>query len=253
MTVSSIRILVAEDEPMVRRSLVVNLQELWDQNLDIVECEDGQAVVSEYEAFKPQVMFLDINMPGENGLDLAKRFCRDVHIVFTTAYDQYAVDAFRVAAVDYLLKPVTKTDLAKTIQRLQQRIERTPDDKLQSVLEKLEDRHRDDKSELKWITASLGDKVLLIAVEDVLYFQAEDKHVKVVTEGQEAIIREPLVRLKERLNPDQFWQIQRGILVAVAAIEQVSKNELGKRQIKIRNLECCLPISQRFAARFRSM
>ncbi len=175
-------------------------------------------------------------------------------MVFTTAYDDYAIRAFEAGAADYLLKPVQPQRLAQAIERLQARLDepRSPD--LQALVEDLEARLRPQGERLiRWISASVGDSVRMIGIDEVLYFQAQDKYVRVVTGNDEAIIRTPVKDLLAGLDPDTFWQVHRGVVVRVAAIDRLRKDELGKASLSLRGRSEALPVSAAFLHRFRGM
>ena len=247
--------LIAEDEAPQRRALQQQLRAAW-PDLDVVAvCEDGVSALEAVEQHRPQVAFLDIRMPGVSGLDVARRVVADGGlVVFTTAYEDYAIRAFEAGAADYLLKPVQDARLEQAVARVQERLvdARPPD--LRALIDDLEARLRPQGDRLiRWITASVGDSVRMIAIDDVLFFQAQDKYVRVVTAGDEAIIRMPLKELLGGLDPDVFWQVHRGVLVRVQAIDRVRKDELGRHQLSVKGRADVLPVSAAFQQRFRGM
>ena len=256
---SRVTALVAEDEAPQRRALVEQLGQLWPELSLCAVCEDGVAALEAARAQRPQVAFLDIRMPGVGGLDVAREVvAHGGLVVFTTAYDDYAVHAFEAGAADYLLKPVQSERLAQAVARLRQRLEErragaaAPD--LQALLEELEARLRPRGERLiRWITASVGDSVRMIGIDEVLFFQAQDKYVRVVTADDEAIIRMSLKELLGGLDPDVFWQVHRGVLVRVQAIDRVRKDELGRHQLSVKGRNDVLPVSGAFQQRFRGM
>jgi DNA-binding LytR/AlgR family response regulator len=175
------------------------------------------------------------------------------HVVFTTAYEQHAIEAFEVEAVDYLLKPVTVERLDRTLQRLRTRLSEAPKD-IGTVLEAIRQGFRCARSaDIPWITASLGNSIKLIATEDVLFFRADEGCTWVITRLEKASIRTPLKELLPALNPDVFWQIHRSVIVRVSAICAVRRNELGRLEIALHDSEEVLPVSQAFRWRFRGM
>lgn len=247
--------LVAEDEAPQRRALLAQLQAAWPA-LDIVAvCEDGVSALEAVGEHRPQVAFLDIRMPGVSGLDVARQVvAQGGLVVFTTAYEDYAIRAFEAGAADYLLKPVQDVRLVQAVARVQARLAeaRTPD--LRALIDDLEARLRPQGDRLiRWITASVGDSVRMIAVDDVLFFQAQDKYVRVVTAEDEAIIRTSLKDLLAGLDPEVFWQVHRGVLVRVKAIDRVRKDELGRWQLSVKGRGDVLPVSGAFQQRFRGM
>ncbi len=252
---TAITALIAEDEAPQRAALLDMLAEAWPALDVIAVCEDGVSALDAAREHRPAVAFLDIRMPGVNGLDVARAVIAGGGlVVFTTAYDDYAIRAFEAGAADYLLKPVQPQRLAQAVERLQARIDepRTPD--LQALVEDLEARLRPQGERLiRWISASIGDCVRMIGIDEVLYFQAQDKYVRVVTGSDEAIIRTPVKDLLAGLDPDTFWQVHRGVVVRVAAIDRLRKDELGKASLSLRGRAESLPVSAAFLHRFRGM
>lgn len=252
---SHVTALIAEDEAPQRRALQQQLRAAWPE-LDVVAvCEDGVSALEAVTQHRPQVAFLDIRMPGVSGLDVARQVvAQGGLVVFTTAYEDYAIRAFEAGAVDYLLKPVQDARLEQAVARVRERLAdaRTPD--LRTLIDDLEARLRPQGDRLiRWITASVGDSVRMIAIDDVLFFQAQDKYVRVATATDEAIIRMPLKELLGGLDPDVFWQVHRGVLVRVQAIDRVRKDELGRHQLSVKGRDDVLPVSAAFQQRFRGM
>nr|WP_298131224.1 LytTR family DNA-binding domain-containing protein [uncultured Pseudoxanthomonas sp.] len=247
--------LIAEDEAPQRRALQQQLRAAWPA-LDVVAvCEDGVSALEAVARHRPRVAFLDIRMPGVSGLDVARQVvAHGGLVVFTTAYEDYAIRAFEEGAADYLLKPVQDARLEQAVARVQERLAdaRTPD--LRALIDDLEARLRPQGDRLiRWITASVGDSVRMLSIDDVLFFQAQDKYVRVVTADDEAIIRMPLKELLAGLDPDVFWQVHRGVLVRVRAIDRVRKDELGRHQLSVKGRSDVLPVSAAFQQRFRGM
>lgn len=227
----------------------------WPELQVVAACEDGIAAMTAVARHRPQVAFLDIRMPGVSGLDVARAaVAAGTLVVFTTAYDEYAIGAFEAGAVDYLLKPLRPDRLQSAVERLQARLQEPASDDLQARVEELEERLRPDEGrQIRWISASAGDSVRVIGIDEVLYFQARDKYVCVVTAGDEAVIRTPLKELLAGLDPDDFWQVHRGAVVRVSAIERVRRDELGKHRLKVKGRAELLPVSAAFVHRFRGM
>ena len=243
--------LLAEDEAPQRDALAGMLAQAW-PGLEIVACEDGIAALEAVALHRPAVAFLDIRMPGVSGLDVARTVaaCGGL-VVFTTAYDDYAVRAFDAGAVDYLLKPIAPARLEQALVRLRARLgQATPAAAIDSVEAALRPRG---EREVRWITASIGDSVRLIGIDEVVYFQAQDKYVRVVTAQDEALIRMPLKEIAAGLDPDVFWQGHRGRLVRVAAIDRVRRDELGRHALQLKARAERLPVSAAFMQRFRGM
>lgn len=252
---SAVTALIAEDEAPQRKALQQMLQDAWSELEIVAVCEDGPSAMQAAAELRPQVAFLDIRMPGVSGLDVAVQVAgHGGMVVFTTAYDDYAIRAFEAGAIDYLLKPLQPARLAQAVQRLQSRLQEGNGHDLRAVVEELEARLRPQGDRLiRWITASVGDSVRMIGIDEVLYFQAQDKYVNVVTARDEAVIRTSLKELMAGLDPDAFWQVHRGVVVRVHAIDRVRRDELGKHHLQLRDRDESLPVSSAFLHRFRGM
>ena len=243
--------LIAEDEPLLRAQLKARLAEAWPE-LDIVaEAGNGEEALQQAEATRPDIAFLDIRMPVRSGLEVAREIGAGCHIVFVTAYDEYAVAAFDEGAIDYILKPPSPERIAKVVARLKARLAAAPLD-LSALLAKLAPRDGG-SGPLKWIRASLGASMRMIAVDDVIYFQAGDKYTRVITTDGEALIRKPIKELYEELDPETYWQIHRGTIVNLRAIARVDRDWRGEPVIVLRNRDEKLAVSRTFAHRFKSM
>jgi DNA-binding LytR/AlgR family response regulator len=240
---------IAEDEPALRGQLVEQLGHLWPE-LDVVaEAGDGVAALRELDRHHPDVLFLDIEMPGASGLDVARQASGRAHVVFVTAYDQHALTAFEHGAIDYLLKPLAPARLHATVARLRERIG-APPARLEPAIASLAARPR---SHLRWINASVGQNLKLITVEEVLYFQADTKYTRVVTAEGEALIRKPLKELVEELDPELFWQIHRSTLVNAAFVAGVARDFRGRMHVRLKGRDEQLLVSDSFTGRFRQM
>lgn len=253
----SITAIIAEDEAPLRHALRAMLGIVWPELEVVAECEDGIAAMEAIAAHRPTLAFLDIRMPGVSGLDVARAaVAAKSLVVFTTAYDEYAVRAFEAGAVDYLLKPLQPERLQRAVERIRGRLQAPSaqaDDALEEV-DALEARLRPPAARLiRWISAAVGDSVRMIGIDEVLYFQAQDKYVRVVSVGGEAIIRTPIKELLAGLDPDAFWQVHRGVVVRVSAIDRVRKDEFGKSTLQLRGRGDALPVSSAFLHRFRGM
>jgi DNA-binding LytR/AlgR family response regulator len=252
---SRITAMIAEDEAPQRRALQQQLHAAWPELEIVAVCEDGVSALEAVARHRPRIAFLDIRMPGVNGLDVARKVVeQDGLVVFTTAYEDYAIRAFEAGAADYLLKPVQDARLAQAVERVRERLAdpRAPD--LRALIDDLEARLRPQGERLiRWITASVGDSVRMIAIDEVLFFQAQDKYVRVATADDDAIIRMPLKELLGGLDHDVFWQVHRGVLVRVQAIDRVRKDELGRHQLSVKGRKDVLPVSAAFQQRFRGM
>mgnify|MGYP003576707923 CR=1 FL=1 len=252
---SHVTALIAEDEAPQRRALQQQLRAAWPE-LDVVAvCEDGVSALEAATQHRPQVAFLDIRMPGVSGLDVARQVvAQGGLVVFTTAYEDYAIRAFEAGAVDYLLKPVQDERAEQAVARVRERLAdaRTPDPRTLIAAREAPRRPQGDRL-TRWTPASVGASVRMIAIDDVLFFQAQDKYVRVATATDEAIIRMPLKELLGGLDPDVFWQVHRGVLVRVQAIDRVRKDELGRHQLSVKGRDDVLPVSAAFQQRFRGM
>jgi len=242
--------LIAEDEPMLRAQLRTRLAEAWPELAVIAEAANGAEALAMCDVHQPDVVFLDIRMPVKTGIEVAHVLEGRCHVVFVTAYDEYAVTAFEEGAVDYVLKPVSPERIAKVVGRLKSRLASAPLD-LSAVLAKLAAREGD--GHLKWIRASLGATMKLIAADDVLYFQAEDKYTKVVTAAGDAHIKKPIKELFEELDPEAFWQIHRATIVNLRAIAKIERDWRDQPVILLRDRSEKLTVSRTFAHRFKTM
>jgi DNA-binding LytR/AlgR family response regulator len=244
--------IIAEDEQLMRARLREALAAAWPELEVIAEAADGDAALECFETHAPAVAFLDIRMPGKNGLDVAAEIGSRCHVVFISAYDQYALAAFEAGAADYLLKPVEPERLALTVERVKRKLETAPAD-LSGLLAQLKSVVVPAGSRLKWIKAAVGRQVKLIAVADVLYFQSDAKYTRVVLAGSEALIRTPLKELLAELDPERFWQVHRGTIVNVDAVSGVVREDAEKQFVVLKGRDERLPISRQFFHLFRQM
>jgi len=270
--------LIAEDEPLLAASLKATLAGLWPQLRIVASVTHGAAALEQALGLRPDVIFLDIRMPGLSGLEVAESLAEDwPHgplplIVFVTAYDQYAVRAFEHAAVDYVLKPVEPDRLAVTCRRLQTalaaRVDTTTTDLPKDFVAALAalrgaavgsaaaDRSRAEvpaAPRLRVLQASLGTTIHMVPVADVLYFEAADKYIKVVTAAREYLIRIPLRRLLQQLDPDEFWQVHRAMVVRADAIATAVRDASGKVELALKGHPAKLVVSRLYAHLFRPM
>jgi DNA-binding LytR/AlgR family response regulator len=271
--------LVAEDEPLLAQALVAELARAWPQLRVRATAGDGVSAVTQALALQPDVLFFDIRMPGQSGLDAAVALADEWDtqakpfpaLVFVTAYDQYAVQAFEAQAVDYLLKPVQPERLRKTVAKLQQTLaqRQTQPPDLDATLGQL--RHllgaaltgagtgtggaapAPGAAPLSVIQASVGTSIRMVPVEDVLVFEAADKYVRVLTAEHEYLIRTPLKELLPQLDAQAFWQVHRGTVVRAAAIDTVTRDEAGKLSLTLRGRRDKLPVSRLYAHLFKAM
>ena len=249
---------IAEDEPLLADVLREHLADVWPE-LSVVACAtDGDMALSTIRALRPDVAFLDIRMPGLSGLQVARHLLDDAHvpvIVFVTAYDQYAIDAFERGAIDYLLKPVKPERLDATVARLQARDLQPDAAALAALLGKLGalPAQAGAPEPLTWLTASAGRETRLILVDDVAYFQADQKYTTVVTADGEALLRTSLRELLPRLDPNTFKQIHRSTIVNLKAIAGIVRDDSGRGTVRLRQRSETLTVSQPFMALFKHM
>ena len=247
--------IVAEDEPILRQQLEAKLAKLWPELEIIASVEDGAAALEALEDRVPDFMFLDIQMPEMTGVEVARHVAGRAHVVFVTAYDQYAVQAFESGAVDYLLKPATDERLAVTLERLKAKLAApAPPADLNAVLAKLTESLGGGKKEkLQWIKATVGQNLRLIPVGEVLFFQSDEKYTRVAMADGEALIKTPIRELIDGLDPEVFWQIHRSTLVNVNAIAAVSRDFRGQAHVKIRGKDESLVVSRIYSHLFKQM
>lgn len=249
--------IIADDEDLPRAELRRMLAAAWPALTVAAECEHGPAAVEAIDAHRPDVAFLDIRMPGSSGLDVARAASARCHVVFTTAYDSHAVEAFEAGAVDYLLKPVAADRLAQTVARLRERLDAkaaAPD--LDALVERLRERVPSPAAgaaRLRWISASVGDTVKLFGIDEVLFFQSDEKYTRVVTAGDEAHVRKPLKEIADGLDGEVFWQVHRGTVVRASAIARAQRDDLGRITLHLKGHAERLGVSQAYAWRFKPM
>ena len=272
-TAAPIRALIAEDEPILAAALAHALRRLWPELQLVATCANGVEALQQGLALRPDILFLDIKMPGKTGLEAAEELAEQwqddndgmpfPQIVFVTAYDDYALAAFDQAAADYVLKPVNDARLGKTVERLQQRLQAAKpaatatapapaDDNLARLLTQLQ-AMTPPAPRLQMIRAAVGNSVRMIPMADVIYFEALDKYINVVCRDGEALIRTSLKELLPQLDPQQFWQIHRGTIVNAGAIASAVRDEAGKLSLTLRQHPAQLRVSPLYAHLFRQM
>jgi DNA-binding LytR/AlgR family response regulator len=246
------RAILAEDEVLLGDELAELLRSLWPQLEIVARVEDGVAALNAIEAHRPDVAFLDIHMPLLTGIEVARQIAGRCHVVFITAYDEHALEAFEAGAMDYVLKPPIPARLATTIQRLKVRLRQPPPD-LRRALSDLAERTPGAPRYLQWINASRGAAVRLITVEEILYFKADQKYTLVVTADAEALIKKTIRNLANELDPTLFWQVHRSTLVNVHAIDSVIRDDRGNLTLRLKQRAENLPVSQAYSHRFHQM
>jgi DNA-binding LytR/AlgR family response regulator len=251
--------IIADDEPRLAQYLRERLATLWPDLVIAGVAANGPEAKALIDAEAPDIAFLDIRMPGLTGLDVASGASSDVHVVFVTAYDEYAIDAFERAATDYVLKPVTDERLAQTIERLKKRVATAapPPDlaaalaTLRSLAPQLGAAGAGER--LAWVRASAGAQVRLIPVEEVCYFQANDKYTSVFTRDGESLIRTPLRELLDQLDPRRFWQVHRGTIVNLAHVATTTRDLAGRITLTLKSRPEPVAVSRAFSHRFKQM
>jgi DNA-binding LytR/AlgR family response regulator len=242
--------ILAEDEPLLRDELREALAALWPELKILAETGDGVSTLRAIQAQKPDVVFLDINMPQLNGLEVAKAVRDTTTVVFLTAYNEHALEAFELGAVDYLVKPLQRGRLLTTIGRLQARAASDRKAVPEAVFEMIA--AKPERKYLRWIQASVGASLRLITIDEVHYFQSDAKYTRVVTGHSEALIRRPIKELVDELNPDDFLQVSRGAIVNLRRIESIYRDD-GHMEIRLKDSGIKLAVSVGFQAAFRQM
>ncbi|MFN5541218.1 MAG: LytR/AlgR family response regulator transcription factor [Betaproteobacteria bacterium] len=249
--------IICDDEPRLAEALRTQLKVAWPELNVVALGHSGGEALSLIAEHEPDIAFLDIRMPGLSGLDVARQLVDSEaapRIVFITAYDQHAIEAFEARAVDYLLKPVKVERLAETITRLKASISAgAPTTVDQKLVEALRQISTVERKFLRWLNCGQGSEIDVIATGEVLFFQSRDKYTAVITADKERYVRTPIRDLLNELDPDEFWQVHRSSVIRVAAIERVIKDEVGRMRVKLRGTNELVPVSAAFAGRFRQM
>jgi DNA-binding LytR/AlgR family response regulator len=256
--------LIADDEPLLRDALRRQLAVVWPELEIVAEARNGREAVKLFDERHPDICFLDVHMPGLSGVDAAKHIGRRAHLVFVTAYDHYAVEAFSQGALDYLLKPVEPARLAETVSRLSERLESSRPainterllQQLSAQLAKLQSGGVNNET-LRWIRAQAGNTVRLIAIDDIDYLRSDAKYTIVAWRdgGQpaDAVVRTPLKELVEQLDPHQFAQVHRSVVVNLRAIRHVKRHDNETAEIHLKGRADVLPVSRNYLHLFRQM
>jgi DNA-binding LytR/AlgR family response regulator len=245
------RAIIADDEPHLAEDLRRRLAQLWPELQIVAVLHDGIAAADALSELKPDIAFLDIRMPGQSGLDAARAAAADCRLVFVTAFDDHAVQAFEQAAVDYLLKPVSDERLERCVERLKQRGMFPPDALLSRLQQLLATPGKPEP--LHWLRIQVGQTVRMVAVDEVCYFQSADKYTTVLTRDAELLLRTPLKELIAKLDPDVFWQVHRGTVVNVNQIVSAHHDLLGKVTLTLRDRTEKVAVSRSYAHLFRQM
>ena len=257
---SLITAIIADDEPLLREHLASQLASLWPELRIVAFARNGHEAVELFDVHEPQIVFLDVHMPGLNGIETARALARRAQLVFITAYEQYAVQAFEQNAIDYLIKPVDTARLADTVRRLQQRIAQPPFVNTGAGYDALLDRMARELAQrapartyLQWIRASVGTRVRLVAVEEVAYLRADGKYTSVVWADGEALIRKSIRELGDELDPACFAQIHRSVIVNLRQVREVVRGMNETAEVHLRGRDEVLPVSRSYLHHFRQM
>lgn len=242
--------IIAEDEPLVRTEIRDMLSALWPELVICAEVGDGVAAIAALERFAPNIFFLDIQMPGLNGLEVAQRLSGKAHVVFISAFDQYAITAFEHGALDYVLKPLSVSRMKVTVERLQARLLDPPAD-LSEIAQLLKNLAPPESRYLKWLTVPHGGELRVIAVTEICYLQADNKYTTLATSQGTFLITATLKQMKEKLDPQLFWQIHRSVVVNVGAIDTIYRTFRGGLEVKLKERGELLPVSAAYAHLFR--
>lgn len=265
--------LIADDEPLLRDSLQRSLALLWPELRVVAQARNGREAVEMFELHRPDIAFLDVHMPGVNGMEAARQIARQAQVVFVTAFEEYALQAFERGAIDYLVKPVDEARLADTIGRLKERLGGRPGlgaahpAALEAVIDELSRRMARapalsvpaggalaaDTGPLQWIRASVGSTLKLIPVDEILFLRSDEKYTLVVTGEGEALIRTPIRELIERLDPQRFVQVHRSVVVNLHAISHVTRGPNETADLHLKARPEVLPVSRSYLHLFRQM
>jgi DNA-binding LytR/AlgR family response regulator len=243
---------LAEDEVLLREQLQELLAAAWPELEIVALAEDGAQAIRALEEHEPQVLFLDIQMPEASGLEVARLASGRAHVVFVTAYDQYAVAAFEEGAVDYVMKPLSGARIANAVQRVKERLKTAPAN-LDGLLDNLASPPRRSGQHLRWINASRGEDVQLVTIEEVRFFQSDTKYTRVVAATREGLIRKTIKELLEELDPMVFWQVHRATIVNLNAVESVGRDLKGHVVLRLKDRREVLKVSQPYEHLFRQM
>jgi DNA-binding LytR/AlgR family response regulator len=253
--------LIADDEPLLRKSLTRLLAQAWPEVEVVAQARNGREAVAQFEALQPDICFLDVHMPGLSGVEAARQIGRRAHLVFVTAYGEYAVQAFEHGALDYLVKPVEPARLADTVARLQERLRAAqPAPNIEALLEQLAARLQKPESPepLRWIRASIGQELRLIPVEQIDFLRSDEKYTRIAWHGDlgksgEALIRTALKELVTQLDSTHFVQVHRSVVVNLRAISHVTRGDNETANIHLKGRNEVLPVSRSYLHHFKQM
>jgi DNA-binding LytR/AlgR family response regulator len=241
---------IAEDEPLLRTEIRLILRKLWPELCVCSEVADGLQAIEAVDRLSPDVLFLDVRMPGADGLTVAGHVSGRVHVVFITAYDHHAIAAFEHGALDYVLKPLTSDRMRLTVDRLQERLRCPPID-LQGLSDFLKGVSIGQRRYLKWLSVPSGSELQVVAAEEISYLRADNKYTLLATRGGTFLLNSSLKEMREELDPERFWQIHRSIIVNLGAIETIHRSFRGALEVKVRDRSELLPVSAAHAHLFK--
>lgn len=242
--------MIAEDEPLLMAEIRDALRMLWPQLRIAAEVGDGVEAIEALDRLAPDILFLDIQMPGASGIDVARHASGKAHVVFITAFDDYALQAFEQGALDYILKPITTGRMKLTVERLQQRLRDPPAD-LRGLTDLLKNALQGEPRHLKWLTVPKGNDLHVVAVADIAYLRADNKYTTIATRASSFLCASSLKEMKDKLDPNMFWQIHRSVIVNVRAIETIYRSFRGALEIKLKERDELLPVSAAYAHLFK--
>jgi DNA-binding LytR/AlgR family response regulator len=249
-----VKAIIADDEAPLRQFLRARLSEVWPELIISGEAQNGREALDLIRQCRPHIAFLDIRMPGLTGMEVAEEIAGACRVVFVTAYDAYAVEAFDKEAVDYLLKPVSNERLEKTVMRLKEGLETGTAVPVETLRRLMIQISGDEGSRrLRYVRVQHGDGVRLVPVDGVIYFKAQDKYTLVITQEGESLIRKSIRELAGELDPERFWQIHRNAIVNVHFIDRVSRSLTGKGVVRLKGRSETLTVSNRYMHLFRQM
>ncbi len=261
MTLERPTALIADDEPLLREALARQLAQAWPELEIVAQARNGREAVAQFEALRPAICFLDVHMPGLSGVEAAREIGRRAHLVFVTAFEQYAVQAFAHGVLDYLVKPVEVARLAETVERLKERLRAAQpavatDALLQQLAEQL--RRKSEPTPLRWIRAQAGSTLRLIAVDDIDYLRSDTKYTRIAWRGDggepaEALISTALKDVLNQLDPAQFAQVHRSVVVNLRAISHVTREDNDTASIHLKHRRETLPVSRSYLHLFKQM
>ena len=242
--------ILAEDEPLLRTEIKDTLTQLWPELHIGSEAADGLQAIEALDRFAPNIMFLDIQMPGRNGLEVARHASGKAHVVFITAYDAYALEAFEEGALDYILKPISAERMKVTIARLQERLREPPAD-LTNLADLLKKVVNPETRYLKWLTVPHASELRVVAIAEILYLQADNKYTTIATRSSTFLLNSSLKEMQKKLDPAVFWQIHRGTIVNISAIDTIYRSFRGSLEVKLKDRRELLPVSAAHAHLFK--